>query len=102
MAGWYPWPGTLNVRPLRPSLAEVVALLPPPLRETEAASAIGPLRWWAGYLETPRRGVFPIFLVRGMKTTTRYLELVAPNQLRSVGKLSDGALVRCILRGPSS
>lgn len=88
--GWLPYPGTLNVHIA--DLRAAVAALGEPDALTEHDTPIGPLRWWRAEIGV---GDFacPGLVVRGARTKTRHLEIVAPVRLRDAGAV-DGVAVR--------
>jgi hypothetical protein len=78
-------PGTLNVLPLRGD-GMAVSMLGAPVHESEADSPIGALRWWPVTLRVPAASVErPAWIVRHVRTGTRYLEVVADVRFRDAG-----------------
>jgi CTP-dependent riboflavin kinase len=100
MVGWWPYPGTLNVRVS--NLRGMVDSLGPPLAETEHETKIGPLRWWTGKLELPDESRVVALLVRGKYSKTNYLEFVTQVPLRWAMALKNGDQVWFIPNGHSS
>lgn len=101
--GWAPYPGTLNVRVT--DLVGSVRLLREPVLLTEHETPIGPLRWWPVRIQVGlpwlARPCLDGYVVRGLKSRAPYLEVVAPQSLRSLGA-TDGMTVRLERIGPWS
>jgi CTP-dependent riboflavin kinase len=89
--GWTPFPGTLNLTV--PDLPATLAGLPEPVMFTEHDTPIGPLQWWRIWIRSPLwAGPWHAALVRGRGSAARFLEIVAPVELRAVG-LKNGDVV---------
>lgn len=89
--GIHPYPGTLNLRV--PDLSSAVLTLGEPEYLSEHESRIGPLRWWRVNLHLPNQSdPRPGLVVRGLKSSAPYLELVSSERLRQY--LKDGDRIR--------
>jgi len=87
-----PYPGTLNLVPATSSPEAVAVGFGEPDLCTEYETPIGPLRWWRVLVHLPGLETVSGLLVRGAKTRTKYLEIVAPERLR--GWVGDGDRIR--------
>lgn len=99
--GWTPFPGTLNLQVS--NLEATLSKLPEPVALTEHNTPIGPLRWWPVLIHTtqfhePISGV----LVRGQRTKTSYLELVAPVGFREAGIRDGDSVTICLENFPDA
>lgn len=80
--GWSPVPGTLNVSVL--DVENAISRLGKPTFSTDRESKLGPLRWWRARLRVLGR-TYDVAVVRHDRSSTSYLEIVAPVRLRSLG-----------------